>query len=352
MHVERDANNCSVAEFIANLNLKMKIIPAIRTLIAGACAALLVTQLAAADSPREHLSLDANWKFHLGDDWPDALHLENSGTGSGPASEKFSDSYWRVVNLPHDWAVELPFDWAADGSHGFKTLGVKYPTNSIAWYRRTFELPKDDEGKRIWLTFDGVFRDATVWVNGWCVRHHEGGYYPFREDITDVVHFGGKNTIAVRVDATKSEGWFYEGAGIYRHVWLDKTAPVAIAPDGIFVQSEFENNIPQGSPEIKVEVSLLNTHDQRRESDGELRNHFARRQIAEAIFRIGKVEAQIAGHREIGNETFLAGSLVAGIAETLQTRHHRFSPTAKSLTKRKPRSASAPWALTRRTAFC
>ena len=236
----------------------MKIIPVIRTLIAGACGALLVTQLSAADLLRERLSLDANWKFHLGDDWPDALHLENSGTGSGPASEKFSDTFWRTVNLPHDWAVELPFDWAADGSHGFHTLGVKYPTNSIAWYRRTFELPKDDEGKRIWLTFDGVFRDATVWVNGWCVRHHEGGYYPFREDITDVVHYGGKNTIAVLVDATKVEGWFYEGAGIYRHVWLDKTAPVAIAPEGIFVQSEFENNVPQGKPEIKVEVSLLN----------------------------------------------------------------------------------------------
>jgi beta-galactosidase len=237
----------------------MKIIPVIRTLIAGACAALLVSQLSAAESPREHLSLDAGWRFYLGDDWPDALHLENSGTGSGPASEKFSDSFWRTVNLPHDWAVELPFDWAADGSHGFHTLGVKYPTNSIAWYRRTFELSKEDEGKRIWLTFDGVFRDATVWVNGWCVSHHEGGYYPFREDITDVLHFGGKNTIAVLVDATKVEGWFYEGAGIYRHVWLDKTAPVAIAPDGIFVQSEFEKNIPQGSPVIAVEVRLFNS---------------------------------------------------------------------------------------------
>ena len=165
-----------------------------------------------------------------------------------------------------------------------KRSGAKFPTNSIAWYRRTFDLPKEDEGKRIWLTFDGVFRDATVWVNGWCVRHHEGGYYPFREDITDVVHFGGRNTIAVRVDATKIEGWFYEGAGIYRHVWLDKTAPVAIAPDGIFVQSEFKNNIPQGSPEITVEVSLLNTIDERSEGDGELRNHFARRQIAEDNF--------------------------------------------------------------------
>ena len=228
-------------------------------LCAATCAAVSVTQVPGADLPREHLSLDANWRFHLGDDWPDALHLENSGTGSGPASERFSDTYWRVVNVPHDWAVELPFDWAADGSHGFKALGLKYPTNSIAWYRRTFELSKQDEGKRIWLTFDGVFRDATVWVNGWCVRHHEGGYYPFREDITDVVHVGGRNIIAVRVDATKVEGWFYEDAGIYRHVWLDKTAPVSIAPDGIFVQSKFEKNIPQASPEIAVEVRLLNT---------------------------------------------------------------------------------------------
>jgi beta-galactosidase len=236
----------------------MKIISLIGCLIIAAGTSF-TSRLLAADSPREHLSLDANWKFHLGDDWPDALHLENSGTGGGPASSRFVDSYWRVVNLPHDWAVELPFDSAADGSHGFHMLGTKYPTNSIAWYRRVFELPKGDEGKRIWLTFDGVFRDATVWVNGWCVRHHEGGYYPFREDITDVLHLGGGNTIAVRVDATKTEGWFYEGAGIYRHVWLDKTAPVAIAPDGIFVYSTFENNVPSDRAEIHVEANLRNT---------------------------------------------------------------------------------------------
>jgi beta-galactosidase len=239
--------------------LKTKIISRVRTLIAAACAALWVMPLAAADSPREHLSLDAGWKFHLGDDWPDALHLENSGTGSGPASERFSDSFWRVVNLPHDWAVELPFDWAADGSHGFHTLGVKYPTNSIAWYRRSFDLPEEDEGKRIRLTFDGVFRDATVWVNGWCVQHHEGGYYPFREDITDVLHYGGKNTIAVRVDATKTEGWFYEGAGIYRHVWLDEASPLAIAPDGVFVYSSFKNHVPSEQTVIHIESNLINS---------------------------------------------------------------------------------------------
>jgi beta-galactosidase len=242
--------------------VKMKIISPFRIFSAGVCTALLVAQLAVAQSPREYLSLDANWKFHLGDDWPGALSLVNSGTGSGPASEKFSDSYWRVVNLPHDWAVELPFDQTADGDHGFKPLGTKFPTISIGWYRRTFELQADDSGKRIWLTFDGVMHDATVWVNGWCVRRHEGGYYPFREDITDVVHFGGQNTVAVRVDATESEGWFYEGAGIYRHVWLDVTAPVAIAPDGIFVYSEFRNNVPSDNVSVSIETDLLNQqHD-------------------------------------------------------------------------------------------
>src|SRR5208283_2624205 len=161
--------------------------------------------------------------------------------------------------LPHDWAIELPFDKNSDGSHGFKPVGPGYSKNSVGWYRRTFDLPAEDAGKRIWLQFDGVFRDATVWVNGWLVKRHEGGYYPFREDITDVLHFGGTNTISVRVDATKTEGWFYEGAGIYRHVWLDKTAPVAIAPDGVFVYSSFKNNAPSEQAEIQIEASLLNT---------------------------------------------------------------------------------------------
>jgi beta-galactosidase len=216
------------------------------------------TDAAAAASPREHLSLDANWKFHLGDDWPNALRLDKAGSSGGPAAEKFNDNSWRTLDLPHDWAVELPFDRNSDESHGFKPVGPGFRKTSIGWYRRTFDLPAEDAGKRIWLTFDGVFRDATVWVNGWLVTRHEGGYYPFREDITDIAHFGGKNTVTVEVDATKFEGWFYEGAGIYRHVWLDKTAPVAIAPDGVVVQT-FQNNVAAGgSAEILTGTQLIN----------------------------------------------------------------------------------------------
>jgi beta-galactosidase len=222
---------------------------------AGACSVVSF----AADSPREHLSLDTNWKFHLGDDWPSALRLDKAGESGGPAAEKFNDQGWRTLNLPHDWAIELPFDPNADTSHGFKPLGPGYPKNSIGWYRRTFELPKDDQGKRIWLQFDGVFRDSTVWVNGWLVGRHESGYHPFRHDITDIVHFGGKNTVTVKADASKFEGWFYEGAGIYRHVWLDKTAPVAIAQYGVFVSSQFKQNVPDGPARIQVKVTVLNT---------------------------------------------------------------------------------------------
>lgn len=208
---------------------------------------------------REHLLLDANWKFHLGDDWPNALRLDKAGASSGPASEKFNDTAWRTLDLPHDWVIELPFDHNADKMHGYKPVGPGFPQNNIGWYRRTFELSKEDSGKRIWLTFDGVFRDATVWVNGWLVKRHEGGYTPFREDITDVLHYGGTNTVTVKVDASKFEGWFYEGAGIYRHVWLDKTGPVAITPAGIFVYSQFKNNVPSGRAEINVEAGLLNS---------------------------------------------------------------------------------------------
>jgi beta-galactosidase len=220
--------------------------------ICCACAA------ADTNSPREHLLLDANWKFHLGDDWPGALRLDKAGASGGPASPKFNDTSWRTVDLPHDWAIELPFDKNADGSHGFKPVGPGFPHNSVGWYRRTFEQPESDAGKRIWLTFDGAFRDTTVWVNGWLVGRHESGYYPFRYDITDVVHFGGKNVITVKVDAGKFEGWFYEGAGIYRHVWLDRTAPVAIAPDGIFIYSTFPNNVPEGQATIQLRTTLLN----------------------------------------------------------------------------------------------
>ncbi|MGA9778278.1 MAG: sugar-binding domain-containing protein [Verrucomicrobiia bacterium] len=212
----------------------------------------------AAEGGRERLLLDFGWKFHLGNEWGFAQNLSKAGTGSGPASMSFSDASWRTVNLPHDWAVELPFDSTADGGHGFKPVGPGFPQTSVAWYRRTFDLPETDAGKRLWLEFDGVYRDCDVFLNGWFVGHHNSGYDSFRYDITDVANYGSKNIVAVKVDASQFEGWFYEGAGIYRHVWLVKTGPVAIAPDGVFVYSKLTNNSSQSLAAVIVKTRISN----------------------------------------------------------------------------------------------
>src|SRR6185436_16589984 len=159
------------------------------------------------------------------------------------ATEKFDDAGWRSLNLPHDWAVELPFvrDEALQ-SHGYKPLGRNYPETSVGWYRRGFDIPASDLGRRIVLELDGAFRDLLVFVNGSLIGRHDDGYTPFRFDISDFVHYGARNFIVVRVDATFGDGWFYEGAGIYRHVWLTKTASVHLGPLESYVRTDVKGN--------------------------------------------------------------------------------------------------------------
>ena len=233
-----------------------RVLLVVNLLLASACLNLSADE---ANPPRERLLLDSGWKFHLGNEWGNPINLAKAGSSTGPAGRSFSDASWRPVNLPHDWAIELPFDPGADGSHGFKSVGPGFAANSVGWYRRTFDLPQTDAGKRLWLEFDGVFRDAEVFVNGWHVGHHESGYSGFRYDITDVANVGGQNSVTVKVDASQFEGWFYEGAGIYRHVWLVKTGPLAIAPDGVFVYSQFKDNVPGQEVEIHAQTRLLNS---------------------------------------------------------------------------------------------
>jgi beta-galactosidase len=186
----------------------------------------------AAVAPREHLLFDFGWRFlpgHATDPARDLGFGKDQGDfaktgGFDFATEKFDDSKWRKLNLPHDWAVELPFvhDDALQ-SHGYKPLGRSYPETSVGWYRRAFDIPKEDAGRRISVLFDGAFRDALVFVNGYFIGRNDNGYAPFRFDLTDFLNYGGKNYLVVRMDASFGDGWFYEGAGIYRHVWLMKT---------------------------------------------------------------------------------------------------------------------------------
>jgi beta-galactosidase len=192
----------------------------------GSAAAL------AAVAPREQLLFDFGWKFQFGNGIDPARDL-GFGFGQGDFAKtgefefskgKFDDSKWRTLNLPHDWAVELPFvDDKEQNSHGFKPIGRRYPETSVGWYRREFEIPAGDAGKRIAVEFDGAFRDVIIFVNGCFIGRNNNGYAPFRFDLTDFLSYGAKNYIVARVDASFGDGWFYEGAGIYRHVWLTKT---------------------------------------------------------------------------------------------------------------------------------
>ncbi|MGO8757011.1 MAG: beta-galactosidase GalA [Terracidiphilus sp.] len=217
------------------------------TLLAGAP----VAGATAAISAREQLLLDFGWRFQLGDADDAAKDL-----GFGTNQEVFAktgdiklarvgydDSKWRAVNLPHDWAVELPFVWDKElNSHGYKPLGRRYPETSVGWYRREFEIPASDAGRRIAVEFDGAFRDVMVFVNGCFIGRNDNGYAPFRFDITDFLQVGAKNCVVVRVDATYGDGWFYEGAGIYRHVWLTKTDALHLGKWESWVRTEMKRD--------------------------------------------------------------------------------------------------------------
>ena len=222
----------------------------------------------AQSAPRERLLMNEGWRFALGfagggprdfDPVPAGTsfsYFAKAGRAEGAASEKFDDSGWRLVDLPHDWAVELPFDARGSHSHGYHALGKVFPENSIGWYRRSFFVPQSDLGRRISIEFDGVFRDSQVWVNGFYLGRRESGYASFAYDLSEYLNYGGDNTVAVRVDASLEEGWFYEGAGIYRNVWLLKTAPVHVARYGVFVTSA--PSADYSSAAVAAKVSLRN----------------------------------------------------------------------------------------------
>ncbi|WP_210487109.1 beta-galactosidase GalA [Rufibacter aurantiacus] len=200
---------------------------------------------------RQRLLMDFGWRFafgHPSDPKKDFntgtgyfSYLAKAGYGDGTADPKFDDRAWRKLDLPHDWAVEQEFSNQASYSHGFKAIGRNFPDRSVGWYRKTIAIPESDLGRRISLEFDGAFRNSMVWVNGHFVGTEPSGYNSFRFDITEYLNYGGNNVIAVRVDATMEEGWFYEGAGIYRHVWLSKTQPLHVAANGISVTSDVAN---------------------------------------------------------------------------------------------------------------
>ncbi len=217
-------------------------------------------------SQREKTPLDEGWRFSFGNasdpakdfgcgtEYFNYLTKAASLHNEGPYSPAFNDSAWTEVRVPHDWVAALPYDGNASHSHGYKTVGYKYPETSVGWYRKTLEIPESDLGRHISLEFDGIFRDARVWFNGIFMGTEPSGYATQVYDITDYVNYGGKNVICVRADATLEEGWFYEGAGIYRDAWLLKDAELHVAPFGTFVWSELSDDLNSAVVTVETEV--------------------------------------------------------------------------------------------------
>lgn len=232
-----------------------------------------------AEAQRIRENFDCNWQFHKGDIAIGRAVKAGSYGGLTDANVKvvrdstitiayndrdkaapYNPADWRTLDLPHDWCVEGKFvndgskviDGAPKGlvSHGFLPVG-------IGFYRKEFAIPAEDLGKKISIEFDGIFRNSTVWVNGHLMGHHESGYIPSHYDLTDVLRYGneGKNIILVKVDASEFEGWWYEGAGIYRHVWMVKTAPMHVARYGTYITTP---RITSTEADIHIQTTLQN----------------------------------------------------------------------------------------------
>lgn len=201
---------------------------------------------------REKILFDNNWFFHKGDieySFPtDKGYVYNSAKTEselyGPAARGYTASVynntfeagacthkWENVNLPHDYIVLQEPE-----NNGRNNSALGYFAYDNAWYRKEFTLNEADREKRITVFFEGVATHCTVYINGCTVKHNFCGYNSFEVDITDFVKFGKEKNVLALYVKTGHEGWWYEGGGIYRHVWLNKTSPVAVDLWGVYVK--------------------------------------------------------------------------------------------------------------------
>jgi beta-galactosidase len=231
-----------------------------------------------AQSQRERISLNQDWRFAKGNaanpakDFNYGLSLsftktlmlqENTMLEDGqnsklftPHTQVYDDSKWERIDLPHDWAMRLGYDKNQLRVKGYRTITGRSPENSVGWYRKTFKF-KAIKGCRYFLEFEGIFRDAHIWMNSVYLGSNESGYVPVTYDVTEAINYedSADNEITVRADATQSELWSYEGAGIYRNVWLTRTAPIYIPQYGTYVTSKVADQGGDASVTAQVDVS-------------------------------------------------------------------------------------------------
>lgn len=198
------------------------------------------------DSIRERLDFNSEWQFSLGDN-PEWFNPD------------FDDASWRTLNLPHDWSIEGAFS----EEHPAGVAGGALPTG-IGWYRKSFELPSVDSTRKVYIDFDGVYRNSEVWINGKYLGKRPYGYSSFRYDLTPFLLFEGqKNVLAVKVDnSLQPNSRWYTGSGIYRNVWLVKTGKTHVDHWGMFVTTP---EVSEEEATVEVEVSLLSIPDEEKQ---------------------------------------------------------------------------------------
>ncbi|MCX6894918.1 MAG: DUF4982 domain-containing protein [Verrucomicrobia bacterium] len=186
---------------------------------------------------RERLLFNDDWRFLKGD-------------APGAEQADFGDAAWRTLNLPHDWAIEGPFKFEYPGETG------KLQYWGVGWYRKHFAVPAADAGRQIYLDVDGAMSHATVWVNGQSVGGWPYGYASWRVDLTPFVKSGAENVLAIRLDNPEMSSRWYPGAGIYRNVWLIKTAPVHVGQWGVCITTP---KISKESATVNLQVTVENS---------------------------------------------------------------------------------------------
>ncbi|MEI8235358.1 MAG: glycoside hydrolase family 2 TIM barrel-domain containing protein, partial [Verrucomicrobiota bacterium] len=221
-------------------------------------------QTSAAAPSRERLLMNFGWKFYKGDlrvnHW--GKYAKNGTYGTEPGiGLAYDDSAWRTVDLPHDFTIEAFTSKNGNAGHGY------FPTE-VGWYRRKFTVPASDKGRRICVEFEGAYQATTVYCNNFLVGRSDSGYAPFQIDLTELINYGGENVLTVSVDNKLPEGWWYEGGGIYRDVWLTKTDAVHVPWGGVYVQSWFKvdpatgksflEDSPEGPAHLRIHATAEN----------------------------------------------------------------------------------------------
>ena len=187
-------------------------------------------------SGERRTSFDARWRFQKGD-------------AKGAEKAELDDARWRVLDLPHDWAIEGPFDPAISPHQG------ALPYFGVAWYRKRFEVPESARGRHYALEIDGAMSNATVFLNGRELGGRPYGYIGFAVDLTPHLRFGGENVVAVRLVPEPESSRWYPGAGLYRHVWIDATGPVHVERWGTYVTTPA---VSEAGATVAVRTELRN----------------------------------------------------------------------------------------------